>query len=198
MTINRAFPLLLIIITIIFCKCKEGTNHKLDDNEKQALLQKGKRIAELSFNTLSQELKTVIQHKGIKEAINYCNLNALPITDSLSHSSHALIKRTSIKTRNPANIPDSVESIILKTYHEQIIKGDSIKPMVRLIDPDTVLFTSPIITMPLCLNCHGIPGETIHEDHYETIHKRYPSDQAINYQAGDLRGMWSIRLIRNK
>jgi hypothetical protein len=45
---------------------------------------------------------------------------------------------------------------------------------------------------PLCLTCHGAK-EQIPEPVRAALKTYYPHDQAVNYQAGDLRGGVSIK-----
>ena len=53
-----------------------------------------------------------------------------------------------------------------------------------------------MIIGPLCLKCHGQISNGLDSSAYEVIQQRYPSDRAIGYSLGDLRGMWSIRWAR--
>jgi len=76
-----------------------------DTSSNSIYLEKGKQIAAISFATLSQRLQKAIQEGGIPNAIQYCNLAAYPLTDSLSTAHSVIIRRTSLKERNPANKP---------------------------------------------------------------------------------------------
>lgn len=194
---DRIYLYALLFLTASFlAACQPGTNNELTDVEEQEYIEKGKKVAATSFKAMSGELKAALQRGGVEEAIKYCNVEAIPITDSLSHAFIAEIRRTSLKPRNPDNAPDSLESLILVDYIEQFQRGGTLKPMLRLVEVDTVLFTAPIMILPLCLNCHGTPGENILDTNYRIIHNLYPSDQAIGYKEGDFRGMWSIRFVR--
>ncbi len=157
-------------------------------------LKKGGEIAALSFQALSTELKQALQRGGVAEAVQYCQLKAYPIVDSLSHIHQARIRRTTLKVRNPKDTPDEVEANILKRMQQQKAQGLMPQPVVQRITPDTVLFAAPILTQPLCLKCHGTVGKEIDPNDYALIQKHYPNDQATGYKAGDLRGMWSIRI----
>ena len=44
----------------------------------------------------------------------------------------------------------------------------------------------------MCLTCHGKPGETIPTNLAKKIEELYPDDKAINFEAGQPRGMWEI------
>ncbi|MFC2107107.1 DUF3365 domain-containing protein, partial [Bacteroidota bacterium] len=142
---------LLMLITggLLLLGCQNGSKCELTDTEKQKYLQDGKEIAGKTFKALGGKLKSAIQRGGITDAIEYCNIEAEPLTDSLSRLYNAEIRRTTFKPRNPANAPDSLESIVLAIYEEQFLKGDSLKPMLHMTGDKEVLFTAPIMTQAL-------------------------------------------------
>ena len=157
-----------------------------------AALEEGNFIAKESFKALSGELKQKVAEGGIAAAIDYCHLKAYPLTDSLSKEFMVHIKRSSFKLRNPANAPDSLEAIVLKEYEELLNNGEDIQPIVEQ-DGKAIRYFAPIVlNAPLCLNCHGEVGKFINENDYALIKAAYPSDKAIDYELGQLRGIWSI------
>ncbi len=180
--------------------CSEGDRSTSEaDREAEVLdttawMRKGGEIAALSFQALSSELKQALQRGGVSEAVQYCNLKAYPIVDSLSKVHRARIRRTTFRTRNPKDRPDPTEAALLHRMEAARAAGQQPRPLVQRIAPDTVLFAAPILTQPLCLQCHGEVGKDIDPDDYAIIRQLYPDDQATGYQAGDLRGMWSIRM----
>jgi hypothetical protein len=152
----------------------------------------GNRIAKASFESLSGNLKAAAQDGGIENAIRFCNMNALPLTDSLSKTFEAKIKRTSLKLRNPSNEPDSLEAYMLDLYL-QIEKMR--KPMVGktlLARNNDVRYFAPIILQGQCLKCHGSIGSDISDSTYTLLKKHYPNDKAVDFREGKLRGIWSI------
>jgi hypothetical protein len=52
---------------------------------------------------LGKNLMQAIQTKGTAGALEFCNIKALPITDSMSNVLNASIKRVSDLERNPKN-----------------------------------------------------------------------------------------------
>ncbi len=164
---------------------------KVEDSN-DLFLKKGQQVASVTFATLSGNLQKAMKEGGVKNAVEYCNLAALPLVDSLSQIHNAQIRRTSLKVRNPKDKPTAQELTQLQAYEKQSQSGEKLKPVVKEIDPNTVAFYAPIHMMPLCGKCHGEVGNTLLEKDYEVIQKYYPEDQAIGYVSGDLRGMWSI------
>ncbi len=186
------------VFFLTLANCSSDSSSSLSPEEKQKYLQEGKAIAQASFGALSQELKTALKQGGVPHAVKYCNLQALSIMDSLSQAHQVVIKRVSRKPRNPVDAPDPLETEILEAYQQTIESGKEPKPRLAVIEGNglqakQIQFNAPILVKPLCLNCHGKVGEQIKEKDYQLVKQLYPQDQAINYQVGDLRGMWSIR-----
>ena len=189
----------LLLITIccfalMMASCLQQTgNTSLSEEEKASYLEKGKAIAQASFKALSSQLMKAMQTQGLEGAVTYCNVKALPITDSLSEAYQATISRTTLQPRNPANSPDEAEKALLEAYHATMASGGRPAPQVTTLEDGQVLFTAPIMLKGQCLQCHGTVGQELPEQHYTLIQQLYPEDQATGYSKGDLRGMWSIR-----
>ena len=160
-------------------------------------LEKGKEITAISFVALSSALQQAMQEGGVPKAIDYCNLAALPILDSLSRENGVTIRRTSLQVRNPKDTPTSREKEVLEDFHQQMKNGEAIKPFVYFEEGAFVRFFAPIKVNTPCLNCHGVIDETMKAADYALIQAKYPMDEAIGYQVGDLRGMWSVTFAQN-
>lgn len=182
------------------CKQEKGSGEEaaLSEGERTAYLEKGKAIAGATFTALSTQLQAAMQDGGVQQAVNYCQLNAFPLVDSLSKAHQATIRRTTLKARNPADRPTDLERSILEAYAQKEANGEALTPMVQALEGQEIAFFAPIRTNVFCLQCHGQPGETIKAEDYALITRLYPEDQAIGYQEGDLRGMWSIRFKQEK
>ena len=179
----------LVLLFLVSCKSEEK-------KQQQAIMKEftvvGDKIAKASFESLSGNLKAAASTGGITNAIQFCNMNALPLTDSLSKTFNAKIKRSSLKLRNPSNQPDSLEAYMLDLYL-QIQKMK--KPMVSktlLTNNNEVRYFAPIILKSQCLKCHGIVGRDVADETYSIIKEHYPNDQAVGYYEGQFRGIWSI------
>jgi hypothetical protein len=197
------FPkyLLITLLTLVVISCaqqasqQEGEQGALTEAEQAEYTKKGKEIAMASFKALSGELQQALADSGVAHALKYCNMAALPITDSLAEVHQASIRRTALRYRNPANAPGQDERRMLEQYQVQKAGGQQLKPVVET-KGDKVVFYGPIMLKPLCLNCHGTPGKEIAEADHQLIKELYPQDQAINFAINDLRGMWSIEMAR--
>jgi hypothetical protein len=169
------------------------TNYlQLNDSLSKALINQGNSIAQKAGLSLQKALKAAINEGGLEYAIQFCNVEALPITDSVSESESVEIKRLAKKYRNTLNKTDSVESEIYKTYILDWLSGKPLKPSIMADENHHPVYYNPIYVGALCLNCHGEVGTNINPDLAATISKLYPDDKATNFKQGQLRGMWAI------
>ena len=194
-----------MLILPFACQKKQSTDHQADTSEKTSdaqveslAMERGNAIATASQEALASNLKGAIQRGGVQEAFKFCNVQAMPITDSLSQAYDATIRRATLWVRNPADEATETERKILEKYHEQMQSGESPDPQVINLDEEYVLYTKPIaIKNGLCLNCHGEVGKQVQQQTYQLIQERYPEDEATGHKMGDLRGIWSIRLNKS-
>lgn len=181
---GRFLALVLVVLYLNSCNTS-----KID---KEKYLKEGKKIAQSTGKLLTTKVKTVLKTQGPFKAIVFCNLNAYPLTDSLSNLYHAEIKRVALKYRNSKNKANEQEGIVLNKYFRQAKKGETLKPIVEK-NGEQVFFYAPIKMQHACLACHGTPVSEIPDTLYNHIKELYPDDLATNFKEGDLRGMWSIR-----
>ena len=187
---KRTKSLLSLALSLLILSACNTTEEKQIAPEKD-YLSLGRGIAKQTFKTLSGKLKDALQKGGIPEAVNYCAVNAYPLIDSLSEEQRVEIRRTSFNYRNPENAPSKAETKQLEVYQVAFEKGEALKP-TTIKHKETTTFYAPILTKPMCLNCHGVIGENIDSTNYALIESLYPEDKATGYAAGELRGIWSI------
>lgn len=165
---------------------------QLNDSLSSILIKRGNDIAQKAGLSLQKALKEAIQEGGLEYAIEFCNVEALPITDSVSKTESVEIKRLAKKYRNPHNETDSVESEIYKTYILDWLSGKPLRPNVIPNENNHPVYYNPIYVGALCLNCHGEVGTNINPGLAAVIEELYPEDKATNFKQGQLRGMWAI------
>lgn len=154
-------------------------------------VREGNNIVTLTFDTLRNSLVHAIETHSVEGAIEFCNEKAFALTSSYSNG--VAVRRTALRFRNPSNKPDSLESIVLQEFDREIKSGNGAEiQIVRTASSEEVHFFKPIILQPMCLNCHGTPGQDIKPATLARIKEFYPDDQAVNFNRGDLRGVWHI------
>ncbi|TYB79153.1 c-type heme family protein [Bizionia myxarmorum] len=137
---------------------------------------------------LGKNLMGTIQKKGTLAAVEFCNVAAYPLTDSMSVVQNANIKRVSDKPRNPNNQANNQELKYIAQFKASVAAKKEPKAIVEETD-DTVQFYYPISTNTMCLQCHG---KNIEPEVYKSIKALYPMDEAIGYMENEVRGIWSI------
>ena len=202
-----------IAIIILLAACDSGSQRRINREALQEEIRnrepkklseaqiideafrQGRLISEEAQKELFSTLEKVLNEAGPAAAVQYCNIQAYPLTDSLSNKFNAEIRRTSLRTRNPLNAPSEIETQLLEAYEYNEENQLPMEDNVQRLDREHFLYTRPIVlNNKLCLNCHGEPAKDIELETLKRIDSLYPQDKARNYKLGELRGMWSIKL----
>lgn len=155
---------------------------------------------DIAFKTkaqLGKNLMGTMKEKGAVEALQFCNIKAIPLTDSMATVHQAIIKRVSDKTRNPNNKANEVELKNIEHFKSALANKEEIKPIVEKIN-DSVNFYYPIVTNAMCLQCHGNPEKDLNPELLTSLSNLYPNDEALGYTENQVRGIWSIQFKNNK
>ena len=184
MDMRRLAILFLALLVLASCK----TRQKMTDEEA---LEKGKAISGKLLAALLGELTAEINESGVVGAINYCSLQALPITRQISEDEEVELGRVSHRYRNPLNAASEEELRLIDSYIKLHEAGGQLSPVI-VAGKGTKTFYSPILLgAPLCLSCHGKPGE-IDPGVLAVINERYPGDKAVNFELNEVRGMFKV------
>jgi len=141
--------------------------------------------------TLKTELVSKMQ-KGSQEldAVTFCTHNAEKITKEINAKlpENATVRRASLETRNPNNSADTTDTKIMQEYIAQIESKsfDPKSPIKVVEDANSTRVYKPLLTKPLCLQCHG---EHVSDTLSKYIKEHYPKDRAMNFKEGSLRGV---------
>ena len=190
--------LILLMMLVAFFGCQPQTSETSQSQASEAeisqeeYMKMGKDIAAQTFSVLSGQLQAAMKEGGVAQAIKHCNLAAMPLVDSLSKVHQADIRRTSFKIRNSQNAPNNDEQVVLEAFTQSAAEGKDLVPLVKATQEGNMAFYAPIKVNDMCLKCHGVDGESLDSEGYALIRELYPEDEATGYQAGDLRGIWSI------
>lgn len=184
----------LCLLTFVSCKSEK----EFSASEKEAYSNKGNSLVKQTFDTLSHSLKSTIAEKGFEGAVSFCKINAYPLTDVYTNDS-VIIRRTSLKFRNPGNQPNADEERILNFFASQKEKGivnDSLQPVTEMAADGSIHFYKPIILQQMCAGCHGDKKDVAQQALWNTVDSLYPKDMAYGYQPGDLRGIWHVSFLK--
>lgn len=171
----------------------EHHNNQHPKGKKNSLnyKERGLQYALSTKAVLGKNLMGKIQKNGTLAALEFCNIKAYPLTDSMSVVHKATIKRVSDKPRNQKNIASNVEKGYINIFKENVKTNTKSDPILVVSD-QKVQFYYPIITNRMCLQCHGNTSSDIEVSTLDKIKNLYPEDLATGYQENQVRGIWSI------
>lgn len=187
----------IFIVNVFFLSCSDNKKEesKSGNDLSTDILAKGDSIVKKTFDTLRSSLTGNIAKNGIAKTVEFCNVNAYPLTAVYAKDGIS-IRRSSSKVRNPENAPDSLESAVLAQFESKIASGDSARDVVIRTN-GTYHYFKPIMLQSMCRNCHGEPGKDIAQEVMNVIREKYPSDKAVGYTDGQLRGTWHLSFPGN-
>ena len=158
-----------------------------------ALAAEARAIAVQFAEKLKSELVGAMKVDGPVKAIEVCNVAAPAIAADASANGWA-VARTSLKTRNPKNVPDAWEKRVLEEFDAEKSKGADATKLERfeIVENNgvrTFRFMKAIPVAEPCLTCHG---EAIKEPVKARLAQLYPEDRATGYKVGDIRGAFIL------
>ncbi|HKL31125.1 MAG TPA: DUF3365 domain-containing protein [Tangfeifania sp.] len=194
---KSVFYCLLFLVSIAIISCKSNQNEKIPDEIYSEYTQKGNEISGKAQGVLLTNVSSAMQKGGPEYAIEFCNIQASPLIDSLSKANNCTISRVSAKNRNPGNaLKNNKEKQLWNVYAARLENGNSSDTLIQ--NGKNLIYYKPIKTaMPACLKCHGTPGEDIQPATYATIRELYPNDEATGYSLNEFRGLWKIEFDSN-
>lgn len=179
-----------------FGKNNQQGKQAATNNTPKTIEDIGLEYALSTKKVLGQNLMSTIQKKGTLEALAFCNIQAIPLTDSMSTNHNAVIKRVSDKNRNPDNKANAEELKYIDLYKAQVALNQEPKPSI-IEKGDKIQFYYPITTNSMYLQCHGT-SKDISTEVREKMVALYPNDLALGYSENQVRGIWSIEFDNPK
>ena len=187
------FSAVVMSLLVFITSCSKNSTNATEASKKQ-VLKTGHIVAKISTNELSGTLGRALSEGGVSHAIEFCNVEAMPLTLQLSEKFGVDIKRATHKPRNPANLADVEELRIIKKWQSQLATEEDIKPVVNKRKQHYEVYAPIRIGNTLCLQCHGERGSDITPKNVELLSSLYQGDRATGFKMGDIRGMWSIQM----
>jgi hypothetical protein len=165
--------------------------------EKQAEMAAQARTAAGSLiKTLGGELKSAMAAGGPEQAISVCKEKAPAIAAAVSAQTGMSVKRVSTRHRNPNATPDAWEAQAIASLEKRLAAGEKAESLDTYAVVDgpqgkTFRYAKALVTQAVCLECHGMP-EAMKEGVKARLAAEYPSDKAVGYAAGMVRGIITI------
>ena len=168
-----------------------------DNTVPESDLKEARSLVKAYGGELKAALKPAMKNGGPVNAIDVCNLQAGPIAQTVSERSDWQVARTSLKVRNATNTPDAWELKTLLQFEQRKAAGEDIKAIehsevVTLEGQQIYRYMKAIPTAELCVKCHG---SQLDNTVAAKLKEYYPYDQAVGFNAGDLRGAFTLQKI---
>jgi len=180
----RGYIWVTAFIFLMFSACKSG----IDSETYKKYRERGTEITNLAQTTLLANVGGAIQKGGPEYAVEFCNLEATGIIDSLNSISNCIITRVSEKNRNPENVLKSKADLAVWEAFRNSGQTDTV-----VVVQDTPVYYKRINTaMPACLKCHGDIEADINRKTLEILKVLYPEDLATGYELNEFRGLWKV------
>ncbi len=181
----------LVLIAVLFFSCGQKTAETIDSATYARYQKSGNEISGQTQKVLLSNVSQAMQQGGSLYAVEFCNLQASGLVDSLNAEFNCEISRVTNKNRNPENNLETKTDKQIWAYFSNIQQNEELHDTL-IQNKNTITYYKPILTaMPACLQCHG-PVQDINPETWEKIQTLYPKDKATGYALNELRGMWKI------
>lgn len=157
-------------------------------------IEASRAVVQAFSKELRERLMEAMQAGGPVEAIAVCNVAAPQIAESHSEARGWSVGRTSLKVRNPGNVPDAWERGVLQQFEARRAAGEdpAAVEFAEVVDrggAKVFRYMKAIPTAEPCLACHG---SNLAPEVAAKLSQLYPQDTATGFAAGDLRGAFTI------
>jgi Protein of unknown function (DUF3365) len=137
-----------------------------------------------------RELDAALARGDAAGGVSFCHVDVTGIIQRVSREPGVAAGRTSDRLRNPANAPRPWAAALVAAHAGRPAKGVD-GYAVDLGDKVGVL--RPIAERPMCASCHGT-GDRLAPGVALLLRDRYPSDRAIGFHDGEIRGWFWVEL----
>ncbi len=143
---------------------------------------------------LKGELKAALKSGGPAKAIEVCHTRAPEITAQVAMEQGMMLRRVSLKNRNPNNAARGWVKNVLEDFEQKKAAGADPKTLEfqQVVSEDgkpVLRYVKAIPTQKLCLTCHG---SDLPEDVAAKLKALYPEDKATGFKVGDIRGAFVV------
>jgi len=192
-----------LFITLFLSACNKTDPEKIFLNEQLT----SEAIGELA-PAMMKNLHEKVDSEGYAGAVTFCNIfspkhgkqknqEILEKFKSTYGVEEFSIRRISLKNRNPKAVGDNATTDILQNWEDQLTEnaGTPVDLKTKTYYSNGYYTTLKPIRIPgkFCQGCHGSIEER-DPMAYEKIRQLYPDDKAIDYNVGDLRGAFVVKI----
>lgn len=186
---------LLFALPLLVWSCQENKESKTqttteEPKQEQQIdyLALGDKYTKQTQDVLMHNVSQAVMSGGIPHAIDFCNIEAMPLTDSISGINNVKIQRLTDKNRNPQN--KITKELDLEVW--EAFKENADQAIVKTEGNKSFYYKPIKLGMDTCLKCHGSTTEDMNQETLEMLDVKYPEDLARDYELDDLRAMWKV------
>jgi len=162
------------------------------DSTQIAMRNAAKTLVSDFMGDLKSELMSAMKKGGPVEAISACQIKAPEIAGEFSDKQWS-IRRVTENPRNPLNKANPHEQEILHSFADSMKQMQFFDEFADSENKTGYTYYQPIKMGRFCLKCHG-DSKSLDEQVNLALQKKYPDDKAVDYSAGDLRGMFVVTI----
>jgi hypothetical protein len=138
--------------------------------------------------TLRTKLGEAMARGGPASALDVCAIEAPQARAAIARDARVTLGRASLRLRTPADAPPDWVAAWLKATGERKAEGvRGVSEVVESPQGKVARVLRPIAIEAPCLTCHGDEA-TVDPAVRAAIRAKYPTDAAMGYHLGDLRG----------
>lgn len=152
-------------------------------------------IIEEFMTNLKGELQRALKQEGSVGAIDVCQQAAPAIRRGVAAKHGWDVGRTALRLRNPDNAPDEWERKVLEDFVARREAGADPKTLsaTRIVGGNGESTFRYMKAIPMqaepCATCHGT---NVEPDLRAEILERYPEDEAVGFEPGEIRGAFTL------
>ena len=198
----------LIVVVLLVC-CTNNTisfsqqkDSEISESPEDRHMKCLEQVAKTTINMLIASRSVIAKNQNLinrdPATGNYIAKGFVPavvgsqIANDFSLMTGHKLKQTSLKVRNPSNLPDEWEKKVLRLFSTpRYPKGKGFGEMIGTNGKEIYRYMKPIYVEKACLKCHTSKDKTRPEIR-KFLERKYPYDQAFGYKEGDVRGGISI------
>lgn len=152
-------------------------------------------------NRMLSEVNRVLTKKGAEAGIDDLHLKEWKLpAPTPGQPRVTAVKRTSLRVRNPASLPDNADLAALLSIQTAMADGNTPPSvLVQRVEaaaglPAEWRVYRPMITTAACLVCHG-PVDSLTPGVKAKLERLYPGDKATEYRANEWRGVIRVSIV---
>ena len=182
-----------VAVSLLFTTGCIGPAKDKKEADAKAFEERGLNIVNSTKSHLVTNLMKAIATYGTAGAVEFCNVHAMTLTDSIASLQDARIRRVTDRPRNKANQANEAELTYINLLKSKTERHEALTPSIQLVDGKMTGYY-PIQTAKMCIQCHGTVGTDILPETSEKLLLLYPEDKATGYVENQLRGLFVVEM----